>query len=71
MQPALLALDGRAGGLLVLVVALEDVRALQQDLPVVADPDLDPDHRLAHGAEAELVALGWLTVALVAVSVIP
>ena len=65
------SLERLARGLLVLVVALEDVRALDQDLAVVGDLDLDALHRLADGAEAEAVRLGRLTVALVDVSVIP
>ena len=50
VQPAVL--DRAERRVVVLVVALEDVRALEQHLAVVADPDLEPGQRLAHRAEA-------------------
>ena len=54
VQP--IVLQRLAGGGLVLVVAAEDVGALDQHLAVVADLDLHPHHGLAHRAEPELVA---------------
>ena len=67
MQPAVL--DGAERRVVVLVVALEDVRALEQDLAVVGDPDLDARQRAADGAEAVVSTVE--TVDAVDVSVIP
>src|SRR5215207_11390155 len=53
VQPAVL--ERLPGGRLVLVVALEDVRALDQHLAVVADLDLHVLLRLADRSEAEVV----------------
>src|SRR5215212_1320373 len=53
VQP--LALERLVRGLVVLVVALEDVGTLDQHFAVVGDPDLDAGQRLAHRAEAEVV----------------
>ena len=54
VEPAVL--ERLAGGGLVLVVALEDVRALDQHLAVLGDPHLHAVERPAHRAEPEAVA---------------
>jgi hypothetical protein len=51
VEPALLV-DGGARGLLVLPIALEDVRSARDDLALVGDLHLDAGQRNADGAEA-------------------
>ncbi len=53
MQPAVLDRAKARVGLV--VVALEDVRALDQDLAVVGDLQLDSRQRAPDGAEAVLL----------------
>src|SRR3954451_9411859 len=53
-EPAVVG-ERLARGLLVAPVLLEDVRALHQQLALVADLDLDPGDGLPDGAEVELV----------------
>ena len=67
MQPAVLDVAEARGR--VVVVAAEDVRALDQDLPVLGDPHLGARQRAADGAEAEFSPVE--KVAAVAVSVMP
>ena len=67
VQPAVV--DRAAGLVLHLVVALEDVRALEQDLAVVGDPDLAARDRAADRAELVRSRVG--VVATVEVSVMP
>ena len=64
-------LERLPGCVLVLVVALEDVRTLDQHLAVVGDPRRRPPSASRPSLNRNRFPSGRLTVALVAVSVIP